>query len=70
MDDPVESLCNMIEKIDDLDERELITLFVGADVSEEDRMRMTEEIEDRFDELELQVYIGGQEIYDYLISVE
>ncbi len=70
LDDPVESLCNMIEKIDDLDERELITLFVGADVSEEDRVRMTEEIEDRFDELELQVYIGGQEIYDYLISVE
>lgn len=70
LDDPVESLCSMIEKIDDLDERELITLFVGADVSEEDRVRMTEEIEDRFDELELQVYIGGQEIYDYLISVE
>lgn len=70
LDDPVESLCSMIEKIDDLDERELITLFVGADVSEEDRVRMTEEIKDRFDELELQVYIGGQEIYDYLVSVE
>lgn len=68
--DPIESLCGMIEKIDDIDERELITLFVGADVSEEDRVAMTEAIEERFEDLALEVYIGGQEIYDYLISVE
>ena len=68
--DPVEALCDMIAKIDDIDERELITLFVGADVSEEDRVKMTETIEERFEDLALEVYMGGQEIYDYLISVE
>jgi dihydroxyacetone kinase-like predicted kinase len=68
--DPIEAFCDMIGKIDDIDERELITLFVGADVSEEDRVNMTEAIEERFEDLELQVYVGGQEIYDYLVSVE
>ena len=65
-----EALCDMIGKIDDIDDRELITLFVGADVSEEDRVIMTEAIEERFEDLELEVYVGGQEIYDYLVSVE
>ncbi len=68
--DALDSLCKMIEQIDDLDERELITLFVGEGVDDEQRVRVTEALEERFDEQEIQVYIGGQEIYDYLIAVE
>ena len=68
--DVADALCNMIEKIEDLDERELITLFVGAGVSDEERVRVTELLEERFFEQEIQVYIGGQEIYDYLVAVE
>lgn len=68
--DVIEATCEMIEKIDDLDCRELITLFVGDRVSEEERVEMTEAIEERFEDLELQVLIGGQNIYDYLVAVE
>ncbi len=68
--DVIEATCEMIEKIDDIDCRELITLFVGARVSEEERVEMTEAIEERFEDLELQVLIGGQDIYDYLVAVE
>ena len=67
---PIEAMCNMIESIDDLDEREIITLFVGSGVDDESRVEMTEAIEERFDELTLEVYIGDQEVYDYLIAVE
>lgn len=68
--DPVDALCEMIEQIDDLEDRELITLFVGAGVSDDDRASVTEALEERFDEQEIQVYISGQEIYDYLVAVE
>ena len=64
------ALCQMIEGIDDLEDRELITLFVGAGVDDDQRVRVTEALEEKFDEQELQVYISGQEIYDYLVAVE
>jgi len=66
----VEAMCEMISKIEDIDSREIITLFVGAGVSDEERAEMTEAIEERFEDLVLEVFIGGQEIYDYLIAVE
>lgn len=68
--DAFDSLFRMIEQIEDLEDRELITLFVGGGVSDDDRVRVTEALEERFDEQEIQVYIGGQEIYDYLVAVE
>ncbi len=68
--DALDSLCQMIEQIDDLEDRELITLFVGAGVGDDERVRVTEALEERFDEQEIQVYIGDQEIYDYLVAVE
>ncbi|MBQ9780099.1 MAG: DAK2 domain-containing protein [Clostridia bacterium] len=67
---PSEALCRMIGQIEDLDMRELITLFVGANVSDEARVLMTQALEESFRDLAVEVYIGGQEIYDYLIAVE
>ncbi len=68
--DALDALCQMIEQIDDLEDRELITLFVGAGVDDDQRVRVTEALEEKFDEQEIQVYISGQEIYDYLVAVE
>ena len=69
-EDVVDALCEMIEKIDDLDMRELITLFIGAGVTDEQRAHVTEALEERFDEMSVEVYLGDQEVYDYLIAVE
>lgn len=68
--DPIVALGNMIEQIEDLSDRELITLFVGENVSEEERVAMSEALEERFEEHVVEVYLGGQKIYDYLIAVE
>ena len=69
-DTAADAICQMIENIEDIDDRELITLFVGANVTDEERVQITEIIEDTFDDLALEVYIGGQDIYNYLIAVE
>ncbi|MBO5938772.1 MAG: DAK2 domain-containing protein [Clostridia bacterium] len=68
--DPITALGDMIERIEDLSDRELITLFVGESVSEEDRVAMSEALEERFEDHVVEVYLGGQKIYDYLIAVE
>ena len=58
------------EKIEDLSDRELITLFVGESVSDRERVTVTEALEERFEDHVIEVYLGGQKIYDYLIAVE
>lgn len=54
----------------DTDLSEIITLFVGKDVSDERRVALTEELEELYDECEIVVHIGGQDVYDYLVAVE
>ena len=66
----IEAMLNMVSKIEDIDDREILTLFVGVGVSEDERAEMLDALEERFDELTVEVYIGGQEIYSYLIAVE
>lgn len=66
----IAAMCDMIEKIPNLDESEIITLFVGEGVSDEQRVGMTEALEEHFKYHVIEVYIGGQQVYDYLIAVE
>lgn len=54
----------------DMDEYEIVTLFVGKDVSDERRASLTEKIEDTYPDVAVDTYEGGQELYDYLIAIE
>lgn len=64
-----EALLGMLGEID-TDDFEIMTLFVGAEVSDDDRAELTERIEEEYPDLELTVHIGGQGVYDYLVSLE
>jgi dihydroxyacetone kinase-like predicted kinase len=61
--------CAMLDGVD-MDEYEIITLFVGKNVSEEKRAELTEALEDKYPECEVVVYEGGQDVYDYLVAIE
>ncbi len=52
------------------DEDELITVYYGADVSEEDAKTIAEEIESQYSDCDVEYHNGGQPLYYYLISVE
>ncbi len=54
----------------DADLCEIITLFVGQNVSEEARAELTERIGEEYGDLALTVYNGGQDVYDYLVALE
>lgn len=68
--DETEAMLAMIGAIEDIEDREILTLFVGEGVSEEDRVAMTEAIEEAYEDLSVDVFVGGQKVYRYLIAVE
>lgn len=68
-DNPEDAVISMLEN-SDIDFCEIITLFVGKSVSAEKRAELTERLKEIYDEFEITVYEGGQEVYDYLVAVE
>lgn len=61
-----------LETIDAMvdEDSELISIYYGADVSEEDARKILEVAEENHPECEIELHQGGQPIYYYLISVE
>ncbi len=49
---------------------ELITVYYGKDVAEDDAQQLTDELADLYDECDVEMQMGGQPLYYYLISVE
>ena len=52
------------------DDSELISLYYGEDVTEEDAERFTGEIEALYPDVDIDVHSGGQPIYYYVLAVE
>lgn len=52
------------------DEDELITVYFGADTTEEDAEQIAAEIGDAYPNCDVECHMGGQPLYYYLISVE
>ena len=66
---PEDALLAMLEGAD-IDLCEIITLFVGKGVSDERRASVTEKLKELYEDYEINVYEGGQDVYDYLVAVE
>ena len=64
------ALLEMIKETPDVEDMEILTVFVGKDVDEQRRADITERLEEEFPEFEVTVYEGGQEVYDYLVALE
>lgn len=67
------SYCDVAEEVlDEMidDESELITIFYGADVSEEEANNFASKIEEKYEDLDVQCYRGAQPLYYFLMSVE
>ena len=62
-------LISLTDEISD-DDTEFITLYYGEDISKEDAQHAAEMLEERLDEIEIDVKYGGQPLYYYIISAE
>ena len=60
---------NMIKEMQDK-ESEIVSLYYGAEVTEEAANKLADKIAEALPEIEVEVYPGGQPIYYYIASVE
>lgn len=64
----------LIEMLDEMmkenDEAELISVYYGEDVTEEDAEAVVAKIEEKYPDTDVELQPGGQPIYYYLVSVE
>ena len=60
---------NMIKEMQD-EESEIVSLYYGAEVTEEAANKLADKIAEDLPEIEVEVYPGGQPIYYYIASVE
>ena len=49
---------------------ELITVYYGEEVSDEEASEFENELQDKYEEFDIQFYKGNQPLYYFLMSVE
>ena len=52
------------------EESELISLYYGEEVKEEDADQLIQEIEELYPDVDVDAHFGGQPIYYYVLAVE
>lgn len=52
------------------EEHEMITLYYGEDVTEEDAKALADKVADKFPECDVDFHYGGQPVYYYMVSLE
>ncbi|MDD7661879.1 MAG: DAK2 domain-containing protein, partial [Eubacteriales bacterium] len=52
------------------DEDELITVYYGKGTKEDDAQALTDELASRYGDCDVEMQMGGQPLYYYLVSVE
>ncbi len=68
--DIAETTIEMVEEMIGDDEVELISIYYGQDVKEEEAKKVGAEIEKLYSECDVELQFGGQPIYYYVISAE
>lgn len=67
---PEGAVVSMLEGVEDIDDHEVISIFVGHDVTEQKRADLAEKLSELYPNHEVLFYNGGQEVYSYLIAIE
>ncbi len=68
-EDIIKTTEEMLDKMIDEDS-EVITILVGKDGNDDDAQKISDYLEDKYDDLETEVHQGDQPVYPYLIAVE
>ena len=65
----IECLYNSIKNIEDIEDKSVIYIICGKNIKEDEINKIMEYIESNYDNLEVGILDGNQDIYDYLIGI-
>ena len=68
-DDGTEFELELLDTMADEDS-ELISIYYGENVAEEDAQELTDEITEKYPDCDVELYSGNQPVYYYLLSFE
>lgn len=60
----------LLNCVDDIEDMEIVTLYYGADIRENDAQALVEFLQETYPDLEFEIVLGGQPYYPYILSVE
>lgn len=66
----IDCLMETISKVEDIDDRSVITLFYGEDAKEEDKEKARQSIDKAYPMMEIEEVEGNQKVYPFIIAVE
>ncbi len=64
-----EVMLNMLDKMI-TEETELVSIYYGSDVREEEAQALLEKIQGKYDSVDVEFQNGGQPVYYYIVSAE
>ena len=65
----IECLYNSLKNIEDIEDKSVIFIICGKNIKEDEINKIMEYIESNYDNLEVGILDGNQDIYDYLIGI-
>ena len=68
--DKNKAVLDMLNKIEDIDTKSVITIFYGIDVNESEAEELIESISSQYPSIECGSVFGGQKTYDYYMAIE
>ena len=68
--DKLSALMEMLSMMEDIEDKELFTLFYGKDVTKEEAEQAEKMISEKYPDLDVTVYDGGQDVYSFFASAE
>lgn len=63
-----DAVVDLLEKLVDMDD--IITLYYGDDVKLEEAKKLKTKLEEIYDDMDIELHMGGQPLYYYIMSVE
>ena len=67
--DSLEAVKKVLEQTPDIEDKYVLLVFKGKEVTDEECDELTEFIEDTYDWLDVGIIDGGQEVYDFVIGI-
>lgn len=69
-DDMIDASFKMLAALDGIDDKQIITVFYGKDITKDDLGRLEDIIHGKFPLFEIGFLDGGQDVYPFIFSVE
>ena len=65
-----DALYQLLEQFKEIDDKELLTVFCGKDVTEEEKNKIEKDLQEKYSSMDVTVLDGGQDVYSFYVSLE